>query len=209
VFRELMTRTVPDRAHLVGLTDAAEIRREIGRTIPLYKGIEALAAKGDQLQWGGRTLYSDGRFATSDGKAHFGAVTPRAVSPDPDRFAVSTRRGKQFNSMIQRQIDPLTGAAREDILISGTDLERLRFDEGTIVTLRSERGTFRGRLRRAPIKPGNLEVHWPEGNTLLSSSAVDPESMEPDYNALVTIERAGALSHKPQAMADVPVEETI
>ena len=29
----------------------------------------------------------------------------------------------------------------------------------------------------------------PEGNVLLSGSVVDPESLEPDYNAIVTIER--------------------
>jgi hypothetical protein len=38
------------------------------------------------------------------------------------------------------------------------------------------------------MTPGNLEVHWPEGNALLSASAIDPDSMEPDYNAVVTIE---------------------
>ena len=44
-------------------------------------------------------------------------------------------------------------------------------------------------LRASPIKPGNLEVHWPEGNALLTGDMVDPESMEPDYNAEVTIQR--------------------
>jgi hypothetical protein len=44
-------------------------------------------------------------------------------------------------------------------------------------------------VKLAPIKPGNLEVHWPEGTTLLSPSEIDPESREPDYNALVRIER--------------------
>ena len=190
VFREVMARTAPERAHLVGMRDAAEIRQEIGKAIPLYQGIEKLAAKGDQFQWGGRNLYADGRFGTPDGKAHFSVVTPRVASPHRDRFAVSTRRGKQFNSMVQRQTDPLTGAAREDIFISGDDLKRLRLDEGTVVQLRSATGTFRGRLKRAPIKAGNLEVHWPEGNVLLSGTAIDPASMEPDFNALVTIEAA-------------------
>jgi hypothetical protein len=37
------------------------------------------------------------------------------------------------------------------------------------------------------ITPGNLEVHWPEGSTLLSASAIDPESMESDCNATVTL----------------------
>jgi molybdopterin-dependent oxidoreductase alpha subunit len=111
VFREVMARASPERKHLVGLTDAAAIREEISRAIPLYQGIEKLKAKGDQMQWGGRMLYSDGRFATPDGKAHFAAVTPRPPVADADRFAVSTRRGKQFNSMVQREIDPLTGPA--------------------------------------------------------------------------------------------------
>ena len=56
--------------------------------------------------------------------------------------------------------------------------------------LRSRAGTFAGRLRQAPIRPGNLEVHWPEGNVLLSGETIDPESLEPDYNAVVTIESA-------------------
>src|SRR2546426_5818492 len=125
VFREAMARAAPDRANLVGLEDAARIRQEIARAIPLYKGIETLAAKGDRVQWGGPTLYADGRFATPDGKAHFAAISIRQISAGDDRFAVSTRRGKQFNSMVQRPLDPLTGAARDDILISAGDLTRL------------------------------------------------------------------------------------
>jgi molybdopterin-dependent oxidoreductase alpha subunit len=189
VFREVMKRAYPHSEHVVGLSDAAAIRAEIARAVPLYQGIENLAAKGDQVQWGGRTLYADGPFATTDGKAHF-AMVP--IGPDPranaDTFSVSTRRGKQFNSMVQRQMDPLTGAGRDDILISAQDMARLRLEEGTVVRLQSAAGAFSGRLKRAPIKPGNLEVHWPEGMPLLSGSGIDPSSMEPDYNAAVTIE---------------------
>ncbi len=193
VFRELMARAKPEQARSIGLADAAAIRREIAGAIPLYRGIEGLAAKGDQIQWGGPRLYEDGRFATPDGKAHFVAVSlgrPRAdAGASPARaFALSTRRGKQFNSMIQREIDPLTGAGRDDILISAADLAALKLQNGSSVRLRSASGTFEGTLRAAPIKPGNLEVHWPEGNTLLSKTAIDPESLEPDYNAVVTVE---------------------
>jgi molybdopterin-dependent oxidoreductase alpha subunit len=189
VFRELMRRTWPDRTSQAGLEDAAAIRREIARAIPLYAGIETLARKGDQVQWGGRVLYADGRFATADGKAHFAPVALRTrATPGAGTFAVSTRRGKQFNSMVQRDIDPLTGFAREDVLISAGDLARLGLAEGARVRLRSPFGTFDGTLRPAPIRDGNLEVHWPEGNTLLSGVLRDPESLEPDYNATVTVE---------------------
>jgi anaerobic selenocysteine-containing dehydrogenase len=190
VFREVMRRARPERAALVGLDDAAAIRREIARASPLYTGIETLGRKGDHVQWGGRTLYADGRFATNDGKAHFAPVSLRSREATGGRFLVSTRRGKQFNSMVQRAIDPLTGAGRDDVLISADDLARLGLENGTAVRLRSDRGTFAGHLRVAPMRPGNLEVHWPEGNTLLSNTQLDPESMEPDYNAVVEIEKA-------------------
>jgi molybdopterin-dependent oxidoreductase alpha subunit len=189
VFREVMARARPGQRHLIGLADAAAIRQEIARAVPLYKGIETLAAKGDQIQWGGRTLFTDGRFATPDGKAHFAIVRAGRAPLGLNQFHLSTRRGKQFNSMIQRQVDPLTGADRDDILISEDDLTRLRLAEGAGVRLNSGCGTFSGKLKRAPIKPGNLEVHWPEGNVLLSATAIDPDSMEPSDSAVVTIER--------------------
>lgn len=207
VFGEVMARAFPDRAAQIRFDSAAAIRAEIARAVPLYAGIETLAAKGDQFQWGGRTLYADGRFATPDGRAHFSLVEPRseetaegaelaeksdfsassAISP-VFSFRVSTRRGKQFNSMIQREVDPLTGARRDDVLVSPDDLRTLQAEEGAAVMLTSPSGSFRGRLKSAPIKSGNLEVHWPEANTLLSASAIDPDSMEPDYNAVVTLE---------------------
>jgi anaerobic selenocysteine-containing dehydrogenase len=90
--------------------------------------------------------------------------------------------------MIQREVDPLTGAGRDDVIISPEDLARLGLADGDVVDLRSPSGSFRGRLKSAPMRPGNLEVHWPEGNALLSAAAIDPESMEPDYNATVTLE---------------------
>lgn len=188
VFREVMMRVDPSRHDLVGLRDAAAIRHEIARTTPLYAGIETFAARGDQVQWGGRTLYADGRFATPDGKAHFAVVALSSTPKAAGAFAVSTRRGKQFNSMVQRDVDPLTGADRDDILMSDADMARLQLRDGAPVRLRSAGGTFDGKVKRAAIKPGNLEVHWPEGMPLLAGSAIDPESMEPDYNALVSIE---------------------
>jgi molybdopterin-dependent oxidoreductase alpha subunit len=208
-FGEAMARAWPNRANYIRFDSAAAIRAEIARAVPLYAGIETLGAKGDQLQWGGRTLYADGRFATPDGRARFAVVgVPRLTAtagtpagrpldgasaasarPADLQFLLSTRRGKQFNSMVQRVVDPLNGAARDAVLISSDDLARLQLRSGDAVRLRSPSGEFEGRLLRAEIRPGNLEVHWPEGNVLLSGSVVDPDSMEPDYNAVVTVER--------------------
>jgi molybdopterin-dependent oxidoreductase alpha subunit len=192
VFRDVMLRAYPERAHQVGLADASAIRAEIERAVPLYEGIGGLAAQGDVVQWGGRRLYADGRYATVDGRAHFAPVALRGRTLPAGRFFVSTRRGKQFNSMVQRDIDPLTGADRDEILVGDADLARLGLAAGARVTLRSPSGAFTGRLRLAPIRDGNLEVHWPEGNVLLAGAAHDPESLEPDYNTAVTIEGAEA-----------------
>ncbi len=191
VFGEVMARVRPAEADRIRFESAAAIRQEIGRAIPLYAGIERLARKGDQLQWGGRVLFAAGVFNTADGKARFSRVQLRGDGSQPDAaFKVSTRRGKQFNSMVQRDLDPLTGARREDVFISPADLARLQLREGERVRLTSAAGVFTGRLRAAQITPGNLEVHWPEGNVLLSGSAIDPESLEPDYNATVRLARA-------------------
>jgi molybdopterin-dependent oxidoreductase alpha subunit len=202
-FGEAMARAWPNRANYIRFESAAALRAEIARAVPLYRGIETLAAKGDQVQWGGPTLFADGQFATEDGKARFAVIrlqpdTAAKVRLKPSReasagradraFLLSTRRGKQFNSMIQREVDPLTGAGRDAVLVSGEDLTRLGLGSGQRVRLSSADGMFEGRLRQAAIKPGNLEVHWPEGNTLLSGAAIDPDSMEPDYNAVVTLD---------------------
>jgi molybdopterin-dependent oxidoreductase alpha subunit len=211
VFSEAMAEAFPERAAMIRFESAQAIRDEIARAVPLYAGIETLRAKGDQVQWGGRSLYAGGRFATPDGKAHFAAVssTPssRLTAENAEgaennlysalsansavEFRLSTRRGKQFNSMIQRAVDPLTGAARDDIFISDDDLRRLGLAAGARVELRSPNGSFVGRLKPAAIRAGNLEVHWPEGNTLLSPAAIDPDSMEPDFNATVTLISVG------------------
>lgn len=198
VFGEAMARAFPERAAQIRFQSAAAIRAEIARAIPLYTGIETLQRKGDQVQWGGRTLYTDGRFATADGKAHFAAIDAGRPAhaavmaltgvSDPSRaFRVSTRRGKQFNSMIQRDVDPLTGAHRDDVLMSPIDMDRLGVRNGDAVELQSTQGVLRGRVRSAEIVPGNLEVHWPEGNVLLDAAAIDHASLEPDYNAVVML----------------------
>ena len=186
VITEAAARAHPDRAAQIRFADAAAIRAEIARAVSLYAGIERLEKKGDQIQWGGRILYADGRFATADGQAHFAVVTPRSGRRPEGTYFVSTRRGKQFNSMVQRAVDPLTGAGRDSVLMSDADADALGVADGSPVRLCSVNGAYDGRVFRAPMRPGNLEVHWPEGNVLLGA-AVDPDSMEPDFNAVVTV----------------------
>src|SRR5262249_49030965 len=168
VLGEVAARVRPERAAALRFASARKIREEIGRSVPLYAGIERLARRGDQLQWGGPALFRDGVFATADGKARFSAVTPKERVLPEGLVLLSTRRGKQFNSMVQHPLDPLPGAGREDVLISEPDAQRLGLRSGDRIRLTSTAGSFVGRALLARIKPRNLEVHWPEGNTLLS-----------------------------------------
>ena len=77
--------------------------------VPFYAGIETLADTGDAVQWGGRHLCAGGVFPTPDGRGRFSVSTPPERDLPDGAFVVSTRRGKQFNSMVHAAVDPLTG----------------------------------------------------------------------------------------------------
>ena len=165
--------------------DTQDIREEIDRVCPTYKGIANLRKKGDTFQYGGRHLLTDG-FLTADGKGHFTAVNLPEERVPEGQFLLSTRRGKQFNSMVLAEKDPLTGATRDEVLISREDAQRLRLRNGDAITLRNELGELRGRVRIDRIKPGCLQAHWPEANVLIPAGRLDPSGV-PDYNATVEL----------------------
>ncbi|MDR7522786.1 MAG: FdhF/YdeP family oxidoreductase [Armatimonadota bacterium] len=188
VFMELARRVRPQWADRLRFDGTAAIRREIARAVPFYDGIQHLTRAGDQVQYGGPHLCAGWTFPTPDGRAHFTVVPlPDAQVPE-GMFLVATRRGKQFNSMVHEPRDALTGAVREAVLISRQDAERLGLRDGDPVVLRSATGEFRGRACVAPVKPGTLEVHWPEGNVLIDRRRRSPQAGIPDYNAVVRLE---------------------
>jgi molybdopterin-dependent oxidoreductase alpha subunit len=186
VFGELAARVRPELAELVRFADTPAIRAEIARTVPRYEPIAGLRAAGDSFQCGGPHLPAGTDFPTASGRARFVAVTVPDPVPSDGRFAVSTRRGKQFNSMVQERSDALTGAAREAVLIAPADAERLGVGDGDPVLLRSDHGELSCTVLTAPLAPGNLQVHWPEGNVLIGERR-SPEADVPDYNARVEV----------------------
>jgi predicted molibdopterin-dependent oxidoreductase YjgC len=132
ILRELAAVAFPERAHLLGCETGWKMREEIARIVPFYDGIQNLKQTGDAIQYGGPHLCAEWRFPTPDGKAHFRAV-PLPERPVPSEaadsgiqngkretrtFVVSTRRGKQFNSLIYAEVDPLNGASRDAVLIA-------------------------------------------------------------------------------------------
>jgi molybdopterin-dependent oxidoreductase alpha subunit len=182
----------PERYARVHFPDAAAIRADIERAVPAYRGIAALSKQGDQFQIGGRHLIQGRRFLTQSGKARFAPVRPPGLQgqlPDDPRFpfVLATRRGKQFNSMVQAPVDQLTGAARDHVLIHPADAERLGLVQDQPIELERGRGRFRGRAFLAPVTPGTLQGFWPEVNPLLPIDRIDPDGGVPDYNARVAI----------------------
>jgi molybdopterin-dependent oxidoreductase alpha subunit len=178
----------PEGYERVHFEDCAAVRAEIERAVPAYAGIAGLSRQGDQFQWGGPRLCEDRRFPTETGKARFRPVFPAARRvTDPSRFLLATRRGKQFNSMVQADVDDLTGAARDHVFISEPDALRLGLRTDDRILLRSDVGEFRGRAFVAEVAPGTLQAHWPEANVLLASGVTDADGGVPDYNAVVEI----------------------
>jgi molybdopterin-dependent oxidoreductase alpha subunit len=165
--------------------DTQDIREEIDRVCPTYKGIANLRKKGDNLQYGGPRLLVD-RFLTPDGKGHFSPISLPEEKVPEGMFLLATRRGKQFNSMIYKVTDPLTGLKREDIIMAKEDAERLGLRNGDPILLRNDCGEFRGRVKIDRIKPGSIQGHWPEVNVVVPAGRLDPSGV-PDYNAVVEI----------------------
>lgn len=188
---QLAKAAKPQKFHLVEFSSADEIRQEIARLIPAYAGIAKLSKQGDQFQWGGPRLCAGNLFPTKTGKASFAPTTPPGLGLEPaselDVFVLATRRGKQFNSMVQAEVDPLTGAERDHVFVNPDDARRMNLAHNDPVLVRNEEGQFRGRAFLAEVAPGTLQGHWPEVNVLIAEGRVDPEGGVPDYNARVLL----------------------
>jgi anaerobic selenocysteine-containing dehydrogenase len=165
------------------------LREEIARVVPFYDGVQHLKTTGDAFQYGGRHLCANGEFPLADKRAVFTAPALPPPPVDDGTFHVSTRRGKQFNTLIYAEVDPLNGAARDAVLMNPEDAAMLHLLGGDRVELVNERGRYSARVFLAPIAPGNLQIHWPEGNHLLPRDAREVSTDTPDYNTRVRVEK--------------------
>ncbi|MCH2111384.1 MAG: formate dehydrogenase, partial [Planctomycetes bacterium] len=104
MLRNLAFSVRGDEASSLGLDSGPAIRKDIAAAVPSYAGIEHLSKQGDQFQWGGRHLLENGVFPFPNQRARFARVCPpldEDVAAGTGEFLLATRRGKQFNSMVQ------------------------------------------------------------------------------------------------------------
>lgn len=208
ILRELAAAINPERASQLGCETGWKMRQEIARIVPFYEGIQNLKNTGDAIQYGGPHLCAGGNFPTPDGKAHFKVVklplTPSLSPSDGEwvsartgegkkgsflQFRVTTRRGKQFNSLVYAAVDPLNDAPRDAVLMNADDATALHLIHGDRVALLNDTGRYEGRVFLAPLARGNLQIHWPEGNVLIRRGVTDPAAGVPAYKASVTVEK--------------------
>ncbi|QHW31633.1 FdhF/YdeP family oxidoreductase [Paenibacillus rhizovicinus] len=190
IYCDLAARVDPKRANLVAFRDAHALRSEIALAAPNYDGVQWLRNKGDVFQWGGAWLCEGGVCPTKDGRGHLLPIELPELRKPEGHFYITSRRGKQFNSMIYSSTDPFNAADRYDVLMHPNDGAKHDIREGDAVVLYNSCGTFHGRAKFASIAAGNLELYWPECNALLPKKVYEPHAGIPEYNTAVVLERA-------------------
>jgi anaerobic selenocysteine-containing dehydrogenase len=190
IYSDLAGRVRPEDKGLITFKNAAEIRAEIAAAAPDYNGIQDLNNRGDVFQWGGAWLCEDGICPTEDGKGRLISVEIPELRKAEGHFYVTTRRGKQFNSMVYSSTDPFNGANRDDVFMSSMDAKALGLSEGEAIVVYNRHGMFHGKVKYENVKEKNIALFWPEGNMLFPKGVYESFAGIPEYNAGVIVEKA-------------------
>ena len=118
-------------------------------------------------------------------------MTPPEIELPEGKFILSTRRGKQFNSMIYAEKDTVTGASRNALLVCAEDASKLGVSNGSRVVAKSDNGAcMEFQIRIDHVQPQTVQAFWPECNVLIRRRVCDAAAGVPDYNAIVEISPA-------------------
>jgi len=180
VLVEIAKHVKPEQSDKISFSSTSDIREDIAKAVPFYDGIQNLRKKGDNIQWGGERLCEGWIFNTEDGKAKFSVVYPPQLSIPDGYFILTTRRGKQFNSMLLAEVDMLTGKSRGEVIMNPDDMRELGVVDGDIVVVSSETGEMQAVARAGDVYPRTIVAYWPECNVLISRR-YDEQSKIPAY----------------------------
>ena len=140
-------------------------------------------------------LFTDGRFATSNGRARLIPITTRLPARNPnDAFPLVVNTGRvrdQWHTMTRTGRSKRLLAHRPEpfIEVHPDDIRAFSLTSGALATLTSAHGHFVGRVRSTlEQRPGEVfvPIHWNDqftGHglaTALTDSVVDPTSGQPE-----------------------------
>ena len=128
IFVDLARRVDPERAALCArsTSGSGDPRRDRSRRTRVLGGRAVDAPPATPSSGVARVSARAARSPPPDGKAHFLAVAPSEPDVPAGSFVLSTRRGKQFNTMVHEERDPLTGAMRDALFMAPSDIARAR-----------------------------------------------------------------------------------
>src|SRR5699024_11666568 len=88
------------------------------------------------------------------------------------------------------------------------DGAKSNIQDSDVIVVYNKFGTFNGRAKFVPIKSGNIEVHWPEGNSLIPESGYEEHAGMLEYNTAVIVEKAETdYAQKDMKYVETRVEE--
>ena len=178
IFADVARRVRPERAE--------PLRLRVGRRDPRRDRARRAVVRGDRAPAHDGRRDPDRRRAPVRGRRvpdaptagpGSASVVARTRDVPEGRFVLSTRRGKQFNTMVWNDVDPLTGAgARRGV--RGRGRRRGARRRGTATRSWCDRRTASctARVHVAAIRPGNVQAFFPEANVLLAPARRDPIS---------------------------------
>ena len=140
---------------------------------------------GDAVQWGGSRLCDGWSVpdARRPGALHAGRAPATSASSPRDSSVLSTRRGKQFNTMVHAERDPLTGA---DARRAVHGAERRRRARRSPTERRWSCAPSTASSRRACTsrrsRPATCRCSSPRATCCCRPGRRDPASGVPDYN---------------------------
>jgi assimilatory nitrate reductase catalytic subunit len=152
---------------------------------------EAIEASGG-IQWGGPRLYSDGRFATEDGRAKLFPIEWQPFPEQPSKeypFILNTGRTvEHWHTRTKTGVVPIlhSMSPRAWLEMNPRDAKRLGLNPHDRVSIESPRSRVDGVELRVTeiVAPGQvfMPFHYVETNSnLVTQSAYDPISREPNF----------------------------
>jgi hypothetical protein len=160
----------------------------MGRTMPLYTGVETLRHAGDHIQWGGTRLGADGFKNMPAGKASFTVIDPPdCLAPDGQWMLTACCDEPPEDSADSDSTHGADHYGRDELFMNAGDMANMGLADGAHVRVHNDHGSWYARLYSMSIKPGVVQASWPECSAVIPFS-MDSNTSESGCTAAVHIE---------------------